>query len=58
MAVPIITAPDPSADYSLAPLVWAIFTMFFTGSSVVGSILSYLIRKLIKKIIKRYKGKK
>lgn len=49
MVLPIITAPDPNADYSFLPVILAIFTMFFIGSSVVGSMLSYLIRKSIKK---------
>ncbi len=57
MAVPIITAPDPNADYSLAPMVWIIFIMLFTGSSVAGSMLSYLIRKTVNKKKKSQKIK-
>lgn len=47
----IVATPGPSADYSLLPVFLVIFTIFFTGSSVVGSMLSYLIRKPIRKFI-------
>lgn len=47
--VMVTSTPNPSADYSLAPLVWVILTMIFTGSSVIGSLLSYMIRKSIRK---------
>jgi len=49
IAIPIVAAPDPSTDYALLPVYWTIITMFFTGSSVIGSSLSYFIRKLLEK---------
>ncbi len=44
-----IIAPTPSADYSLVPFVWIVFTPIFTGSGIIGSTLSYVIKKLFRK---------
>ena len=42
-----------SADYSLLPIVWFLFSFLFIISCLCGALLSYVIRKYHNKILKQ-----
>jgi len=49
----VISHVSTSADHSLLPIVWLVFSVLFFSSGVGGALLSYFIRKCHKKILKK-----